>query len=148
MGLEMLSIDFEAELKKHEPALELPEQVVLPGDRALFLSDSVEGLDDGAHFLNTLTSDEWAKLRAHGRRLAFATGQAIFTQGDRHGGIFIIESGKVHVFYTAPSGREITLAYWTAGHFIGGPEMTGGGIHIWSGEALSECRMLFIPANA
>ncbi|TIM62400.1 MAG: cyclic nucleotide-binding domain-containing protein, partial [Mesorhizobium sp.] len=145
MSLEMLSIDLEAKRKQHEPALDLPEQVVLPGDRALFLSESVEGLDDGAHFLDALTSDEWAKLRAHGRRLAFATGQAIFTQGDRHGGIFIIESGKVHVFYTAPSGREITLAYWTVGHFIGGPEMTGGGIHIWSGEALSECRMLFIP---
>ncbi|RWE29468.1 Crp/Fnr family transcriptional regulator [Mesorhizobium sp.] len=148
MGLEMLSTDFEAKRRQHEPAPELPQQVVLPGDRALFLSESAEGLDDGAHFLDSLTSDEWPKLRMHGRRLAFATGQAIFTQGDRHGGIFIIESGKVHVFYTAPSGRQITLAYWTAGHFIGGPEMTGGGIHIWSAEALSDCRMLFIPATA
>ncbi|MDX8498990.1 Crp/Fnr family transcriptional regulator [Mesorhizobium sp. VK4C] len=138
----------EANARRPEPRPALPSQVLLPGDQALFLSESVEGLDEGAHFLDTLNPDELARLNSHGRRLAFSTGEAIFSQGDRHGGIFIIESGQVRVFYTAPSGREITLAYWTAGHFIGGPEMTGGGAHIWSGEALSDCQILFLPASA
>lgn len=133
---------------KQNPVLDLPAPVILPGDQALFLSESVEGLDEGAHFLDTLRPEEWERLKAHGRQLSFKTGEPIFTQGDRHGGIFIIEAGEVRVFYTAPSGREITLAYWTKGHFIGGPEMTGGGVHIWSGEALSGCRILFLPAPA
>ncbi|RWI84995.1 MAG: Crp/Fnr family transcriptional regulator [Mesorhizobium sp.] len=137
----------EADDRRQEPRPALAGQVLLPGDQALFLSESVEGLDEGAHFLDTLNPDEVARLNSHGRRLAFSTGEAIFSQGDRHGGIFIIESGRVRVFYTAPSGREITLAYWTAGHFIGGPEMTGGGAHIWSGEALSDCEILFLPAS-
>ncbi|MGX5851459.1 Crp/Fnr family transcriptional regulator [Mesorhizobium sp. PL10] len=138
----------EANDRRPQPRPVPPSQVLLPGDQALFLSESVEGLDEGAHFLDTLNPDELTRLNSHGRRLAFSTGEAIFSQGDRHGGIFIIESGQVRVFYTAPSGREITLAYWTAGHFIGGPEMTGEGAHIWSGEALSDCQILFLPASA
>lgn len=148
MGLEVQLPNLEARNRKREIDLDLPEQVILPGHQALFLSESVEGLDEGAHFLDALKPEEWTKLRAHGRRLTFSTGQAIFTQGDQHGGIFIIESGQVRVFYTAPSGREITLAYWTSGNFIGGPEMTGGGTHIWSGEALSDCEILYVPATA
>lgn len=133
---------------KHIPSIDLPAPATLPSDQALFLSEGVEGLDEGAHFLDTLTPDEWAKLKSQGRQLSFRAGEAIFNQGDGHGGIFIIEAGNVRVFYTAPSGREITLAYWTKGHFIGGPEMTGGGVHIWSGEALSDCRILFLAAPA
>lgn len=148
MGLDLHTTNVRPRRRISDADLDLPEQVVLPGNQALFLSESVEGFDEGAHFLDGLKSEDWAKIRAHGRRLGFTTGQAIFSQGDSHGGIFIIESGRVRVFYTAPSGREITLAYWTAGHFIGGPEMTGGGTHIWSGEALGECEILFIPAGA
>lgn len=148
-----MNLDFQvarrvAEFKPRESAPKLPEQVILPGEQALFLSETVEGLDEGAHFLDPLTPEEWTKLRAQGRQLSFSTGEAIFSQGDRHGGVFIIERGGVRVFYTAPSGREITLAYWTPGNFIGGPEMTGGGVHIWSGQALDDCEILFLPAPA
>ena len=41
------------------------------------------------------------------------------------------------MFYIAPSGREITLAYWHAGNFVGGPEVFGAGTHQWSGVAAS-----------
>ncbi|MGN6779663.1 Crp/Fnr family transcriptional regulator [Rhizobium sp.] len=126
---------------------ELPRQAILPGAQSLFLSETVDGLDEGAHFLDPHKLDEWAILRSHGRRLSFSAGETIFTQGDKHGGIFIIERGSVRVFYSAPSGREITLAYWTPGNFIGGPEMTGGGTHIWSGEAMDDCEILFLPAH-
>lgn len=148
MSLDLHSMNLQSKHRALDLDLDLPDQVILPGDQALFLSESVDGLDEGAHFLDALKPEDWAKLRLYGRRLTFSTGQAIFSQGDSHGGIFIIESGQARVFYTAPSGREITLAYWTRGHFIGGPEMTGGGAHIWSGEALSDCEILFIPGNA
>lgn len=148
MNLDMQIAKPSAAFKLRDVVPDLPEQVVLPGEQALFLSETVEGLDEGARFLDPLTPEEWARLRAHGRQLTFATGEAIFSQGDRHGGVFIIERGQVRVFYTAPSGREITLAYWTPGNFIGGPEMTGGGTHIWSGQALDDCEILFLPAQA
>jgi CRP-like cAMP-binding protein len=80
--------------------------------------------------------------------LTFRPGAQIFAQGSDHEGIYIIDEGRVRVFYTAPSGREITLAYWSPGHFIGGPEICGGGIHMWSGEAVEDCRITLLPSAA
>lgn len=121
-----------------------------PGDgeptTALFLSETVRDLNIGARFLDRLSADETAELRQSGRRLSVPQGTAVFTQGDRHEGIFIIESGQVRVYYTAPSGREITLAYWTPGHFIGGPEITGGGAHMWSGVAVNDCEIMVLSS--
>ena len=70
-----------------------------------------------------------------------SSGESIFTQGGPHTGIFLIEAGRVRVFYTGPSGREVTLAYWTPGHFIGGPGICSGGTHQWSAEAVEPVRV-------
>lgn len=120
----------------------------LPGDFALFLSESTAGLNEGAFFLDRLSADERAQVAAVGRQLTFKAGESVFAQGEAHAGIFIIEAGRVRVFYLAPSGREITLAYWTPGHFCGGPQISGGGVHIWSGEALDDCRVTLLPTSA
>jgi CRP/FNR family cyclic AMP-dependent transcriptional regulator len=112
---------------------------------AMFLSESVDEFNIGARFLDRLTADERAQLRLASRHFRVRQGEAIFRQGDAHQGIFIIEDGRVRVFSTAPSGREITLAYWTPGHFIGGPEISGGGTHMWSGVAVSDCEIASIP---
>ncbi len=77
-----------------------------------------------------------------GRPRLFRHGQPLFRQGEQHNGIFLIESGLVRVFYTAPTGREITLAYWVGGNFCGGPEVFGVGTHVWSGTALRDTRVL------
>jgi CRP-like cAMP-binding protein len=116
-------------------------------DSALFLSESIDQLNIGAHFLDRLSSDEKARIRALGRRLVVRQGDAVFSQGDSHRGIFIIESGQVRVYYTAPSGRQITLAYWTPGHFVGGPEVSGGGTHMWSGVAADDCQITVLPSG-
>lgn len=112
---------------------------------AMFLSETIEDFDIGARFLDRLSKDERAKIRLLSRHFVVRQGEAIFRQGDAHQGIFIIETGRVRVFSTAPSGREITLAYWTPGHFIGGPEISGGGAHMWSGVAVSDCEIASIP---
>ncbi|NUU39829.1 Crp/Fnr family transcriptional regulator [Tardiphaga robiniae] len=106
---------------------------------ALFMSETIDDLNDGAHFLDRLTVEERAQIRESGRQFTVRQGEAIFSQGAHHQGIFIIERGQVRVFYTAPTGREITLAYWTPGHFIGGPAISGGGTHMWSGVAIEDC---------
>ncbi|GEP03596.1 hypothetical protein MOX02_16340 [Methylobacterium oxalidis] len=113
---------------------------------ALFLSESGVGFDDGAAFLDRLTPGEAARLREAGRSLSLVPGQSVFEQGEPHAGIFLIEEGRVRVFYTGPSGRQITLAYWTPGHFIGCPSLTGGGSHQWSGQAIEPCRVLALSA--
>jgi CRP-like cAMP-binding protein len=83
----------------------------------------------------------------HGRRRVLYRGQTLFNQGARHDGIYLIETGRIRVFYTAPSGREITLAYWHPGNFVGGPEVFGGGIHQWSGIATSNSSVVQLPGK-
>lgn len=122
-----------------------------PADRpeisALFMSESIDDLNIGAHFLDRLSKEEKAHIRELGRQIAFQHGESVFNQGENHDGIFIIERGQVRVFYTAPSGREITLAYWTPGHFIGGPEISGGGVHMWSGVAVNDCEIMLLSST-
>ncbi len=65
----------------------------------------------------------------------------------QHDGIFVIEHGCVRVFYTSPSGREITLAYWNPGNFVGGPDVLNGGAHMWSGVTVSETKALMLPSR-
>lgn len=118
-----------------------------PADGAMFLSETIDGFNVGANFLARLTADERVVVRQASRIATVRAGEPVFSQGDAHEGIFIIERGRVRVFYTAPSGREITLAYWTPGHFIGGPEISGGGTHMWSGEAVSDCEIASISSR-
>jgi len=116
----------------------------LPLPSALYLGEFIGELNDGASFLDRLSPEDLAAVRGLGRPVRFARGATVFLQGQPHEGIFLIETGVVRSYYTAPSGREITLAYWTPGHFVGGPEMFRGGLHIWSGIAAEDCSLLYL----
>lgn len=69
-------------------------------------------------------------------------GEALFAQGERHDGVFLIESGLIRTFYASPSGREITLAYWQPGNIVGTPQVLGSGINMWSGVAVVKSEVL------
>lgn len=117
-------------------------------DSAIYLTEILSELNTGAGFLDLLTLDEINAVRRVASGSNFEAGETIFLQGDRHNGIFLIESGRVRTYYAAPSGREITLAYWTPGHFVGGPELFGGGFHIWSANAMEPSRLSYLPGGA
>jgi CRP-like cAMP-binding protein len=70
----------------------------------------------------------------------------VFRQGETQKGIFLIMSGGVRVFYAAPSGREITRAYWFAGNFIGGPEVFAQTRNMWSAVAIRDTSLLLLPS--
>lgn len=113
---------------------------------AVYLAEVLSQINEGASFLDRLTLDEVSLLRRAASPMAFETGESIFVQGDVHNGIFLIHTGEVRVYYAGPGGREITLAYWTPGHFIGGPEVFGGGVHMWSGIATAPTNVLYLSA--
>ncbi|MEO0821100.1 MAG: Crp/Fnr family transcriptional regulator [Pseudomonadota bacterium] len=122
-----------------------------PGDfepSALFLSEPFTDLNEGAGFLDTLGDSERAALRARGTPVRLDRGEGLFFQGDPHTGVWLIETGRVRTFYVGHTGREMTLAYWTVGHFVGGPEVFGGGRHVWSADAPEPCDVLFLPGAA
>ncbi|MGE0802422.1 MAG: Crp/Fnr family transcriptional regulator, partial [Lautropia sp.] len=87
-------------------------------------------------------------VRMRGRARRIEAGDDVFLQGNRHDGIYLVEHGQVRVFYTAPSGRQITLAYWNAGNFVGGPQVFGNSVHSWSGVATTDTTVFVLPGPA
>jgi CRP/FNR family transcriptional regulator, cyclic AMP receptor protein len=115
--------------------------------QAIYLTELV--LDEGQpSFFKRLTAAELSAVRLASRVHAMPPNAPIFTQGETHDGIFLIEEGRVRTFYVGPSGKELTLAYWTPGHFVGGPEVYGGGVHMWSAEAMEQTRLVHLPGSA
>src|SRR5712671_4025670 len=114
---------------------------------SLLLTENVRTIGGAPSLFDLLTPLERATVFGRGRRSVVYRGTTLFSQGDRHDGIFLIESGTIKVFYTAPSGREITLAYWYPGNFVGGPEVFGEGVHQWTGVASSNSSVVHLPGR-
>src|SRR6201991_639979 len=117
-----------------------------PGS-SLLLTENQQAIGGPPPLMEQLTPREREIVLKQGRRKVLNRGQTLFSQGARHDGIYLIESGRIRVFYTSPLGREITLAYWRAGNFVGGPEVFGGGIHQWSGIASSNASVVQLPGK-
>ena len=133
-------------------ARETPEMTIRPkvesgGGRSLLLTENVRSIGGPPSLFETLTPAEREIVVRCGRRRVLYRGQTLFSQGAKHDGIYLIETGRIRVFYTAPSQREITLAYWHPGNFVGGPEVFGGGIHQWSGVATSNSSVVHLPGK-
>lgn len=111
---------------------------------SLLLSERSEPGDSGPDLLAAMDGETLRRLYRISPPRKAAAGDAVFRQGDRREGIFIILSGQVRIYYTGPSGREITLAYWSPGNFVGGPEMFGGSPHVWSGQAVRPTQTLHL----
>jgi CRP/FNR family cyclic AMP-dependent transcriptional regulator len=99
----------------------------------------IPGLLDG------LSADDRSCLLGIGQKRSFDAEQPLFRQGDAHNGIFLIESGRIRSYYVAPSGREVTLAYWFPGNFVGAPDIFGGGTHMWASSAVQRTATIFLP---
>lgn len=95
-------------------------------------------------FFDRLTAAERQTISSCGTPVSLKRGELLFRQGSPHGGIYIIRKGRIRTFFVAQSGREITLAYWSASHFVGGPEVFGGGAHVWSGIAMLDSEVLYL----
>jgi CRP/FNR family transcriptional regulator, cyclic AMP receptor protein len=115
--------------------------------RAATLADGQVPVLHPPDLLSHLSPEERRTVIRLGQRRRLMTGDSLFRQGEAHRGIFLIESGLVRVYYTAPTGREITLGYWNVGHFAGGPEIFGGGTHVWSGDAAEPTTILAFGAR-
>jgi len=117
------------------------------GGRSLLLTENVRSIGGPPSLFDALSPVERETVIKCGRRQVLYRGKTLFNQGARHDGIFLIETGRIRVFYTAPSQREITLAYWHPGNFVGGPEVFGGGLHQWSGVATSNSSVVHLPGK-
>ena len=126
-----------------------------PGDKsdapiqfgALLMAEGGTQRSGPPYLFQGLTESEIAQVVGSGKRKVLYRGARLFSQGSPQDGIYLIETGRIKVFYTAPSGREITLAYWHSGNFVGGPEVFKQGLHVWSGEAAVNSSVLHLPGD-
>jgi CRP-like cAMP-binding protein len=132
----------------------MPTHAVIPMKRpvppiasGLLMTENKSLVSGPKSLLQDLSPGELARVVSRAHRRTYPAGTAIFEQGVQHDGIFVIESGCVRVFYTSASGREITLAYWNPGNFVGGPDILNGGTHMWSGVTARETRVLMLPSR-
>ncbi len=119
-----------------------PSPPASAGKPSLSICDARDRAAGGPDIFAGLSRGERRRVTALGVLRQVRKGETVFQQGDVHQGIYVILSGVVRVYYTAPSGREITLAYWSPGNFIGGPELFGAGVHVWSGTAVRDAEVL------
>ena len=118
------------------------------GSQSLLLSEDIRSIGGPPGLLDGLTFVERETVLKQARRRVFYRGQTLFNQDTPHEGIYLIESGRIRVFYNAPSGREITLAYWYPGNFVGGPDIFGSSVHVWSGVATTDSCVVHLPSKA
>ncbi len=78
-------------------------------------------------------------LRRYARR------EAVFREGDRADGFFVVVSGSVKVFKLSEDGKEQVLHILEAGQSFAEATIFEGGTFPASAEALGPCELLFLP---
>ncbi len=129
------------------PPIPLPLRSSSAVASGLLMTENKSLVPGPKSLLEGLSPGELARVVSPAHRRSYPAGAMIFEQGVQHDGIFVIESGCVRVFYTSASGREITLAYWNPGNFVGGPDVLNGGSHMWSGVTTLETNVLMLPSR-
>jgi CRP/FNR family cyclic AMP-dependent transcriptional regulator len=82
-------------------------------------------VDDRLAFLRTvpmfagMEPAELARLARDLKRRSFASGQAVFYQGDPGTAAYIIESGRVRIYVHAPEGQEVSVVLYGPGDLFG-----------------------------
>lgn len=95
-----------------------------------------------------LPAEDKARLLASSTRRRFAKGATIFAQGNPHTTTFVVENGLVRTYYTSATGKEVTMAYWSDGDLLGGPNfLTADTNHVWSARAVEDAAIWCIPAE-
>jgi CRP-like cAMP-binding protein len=74
-------------------------------------------------------------------------GQSLFNQGCPHTRTFFVRSGLVKTYYLSPEGREMTLAYWSSGGTVGGPDLFADSMHLWSAAVARDAVILEVSGD-
>jgi CRP-like cAMP-binding protein len=95
------------------------------------------GLRDEA--LNALLADAAIKtLDSH---------ETVFLQGEPAKALFVVLDGWVKIYRIAPTGDEAVVAVFTRGQSFAEAAAFTGGVYPASAETVTDCRLLFMPAQ-
>jgi len=97
-----------------------------------------EGLDDA--YLDELV--------VRGRRKRFEAGQAVFFEGEKADGLYVVLRGRMKVFKLSPKGREQTLKIMGPGEPVGEVAVLSGEPYPASAEGIDAGEAFYIPRQA
>lgn len=69
--------------------------------------------------MTKLSSEYYPLFEQVGTRFTVRAGNLLYMQGDRSSNLYLVRSGRVRMFYTSESGREITYRIIGEGQLIG-----------------------------
>ena len=98
-------------------------------------------------FLTGVDAEGVRAFYDHAQRFRFPSHYLLFAQNEAHECTYLIEEGLVRVFYLAPTGKAFTLAFWSAGNLVGGPNVFGGCRHTWGAEVTVPSRLWSIKGE-
>jgi CRP/FNR family transcriptional regulator, cyclic AMP receptor protein len=111
------------------------------------ISKSQQSSTRRADILAQLSPDDRELMLSRCTEVKFRRGTHLFLQGSRHTENFFIKAGVIRTYYVSPGGKEFTLAYWSAGDLLGGPDFFGKTYHIWSALAVEDASALAIDCE-
>lgn len=118
-----------------------------PAIAGILLAENENLLGRPQSFIERLRPQDRDCVRRIGSTRQLARSEVLFSQGQYQDGIVVVEAGLIRSFYTAPSGRQITLAYWHPGNFVGGPNLFGGHC-MWWAVAAKKSIVTHLPGTA
>jgi CRP-like cAMP-binding protein len=98
----------------------------------------------GVALFGDLSEDELHALAHRAVKVHVKAGEIVFSEGDACQGFYVVESGEVKIFKTAPSGREQVLTVDGAGNSIAEIPVFDGGPYPASGMATVDTTLLFV----
>lgn len=99
----------------------------------------------GLPLFATFGAEALARLAARSVSRMYAAGHVLFTTGDACRGLYVIETGRVRIYRTSPSGREQTLQIEGPGRSVAELPLFDGGPYPASAITEVESRLIFVP---
>lgn len=120
------------------------------GDRTGVAASPVETREIGAerYLLRSLPKADLDLVMKTGKVVSYQNRDYLLRQGENGDGIQIIVAGVVESTYTGLQGRELMLATWQKGDFVGAPYVLGEHQHSWSARALGRVEALHLDQSA
>lgn len=94
--------------------------------------------------LKIISPEARAELLKRSEERRVPKGSVLFSQGESHRGAYFILKGLIKTYYLSPMGKAMTMAHWSEGDMVGGPDFFAKSTHIWSAAAIKDSVVLVI----
>ena len=88
-----------------------------------------------------------AVIASHGRRCLYAAGEALFLEGDHSQNVYVCDGGRIRIFLTTPSGRELLLGIKRSGEEFGELSALDGRPRAASAVAIEDSSVFKLPGE-